>query len=194
MGALEHRKNQFVADRIQAEKSKAEEDRRYLQTLQRIEGRKGSHNTLTTNTKNAMELTHAAMENTLAATNAASTKVLEDATAEAEKAVAGVKGDFDTKHEALKTEHDTLADEVKTNKTETDDKLEEAKLDAKDQTTEAKLTLEKQLETQGNRINEQLGKHDTNHKITEQYILYHDHQTKKKQEQQQAHMKEEYGN
>merc|ERR1712096_445491 len=129
---------------------------------------------LNATTKGAMELTHAAMEKTIKATSAKSDKILAEATEKAKEAVAGVKADFDAKHVSLKSEHGALDQKVKEGKEETDKNLAEAKLEAKDETTAAKKELETTLEKQGTKFTKHLNNHDTNHEITEKYILYHD--------------------
>jgi len=170
--ALEHRKNQFVTDLIQGEKNKIEADQRHLKTLQRIERRKDGHNTLTKNTKDAMDLTHAAMTNAIKSTDAASTNALNDATARVDKQFAGVKEDFNTKLRTLESDHAELVKEITEHKEETDDKLEKAKDSASDHTKRVKDEIVKQIEEQSKRINKQLSKHDINHKITQKHILH----------------------
>merc|ERR1711964_6908 len=172
--ALDQRQKQFIDKLKKDQKRDADADKRHLAILERIKGRREGHIKLNATTKGAMELTHAAMEKTIKATSAKSDKILAEATEKAKEAVAGVKADFDAKHVSLKSEHDALDQKVKVAKEETDKNLAEAKIEAKDETTAAKKELETTLEKQGTKFTEQLSNHDTNHEITEKYILYHD--------------------
>merc|ERR1711964_355290 len=165
--ALDQRQKQFIDKLKKDQKRDADADKRHLAILERIKGRREGHIKLNATTKGAME-------KTIKATSAKSDKILAEATEKAKEAVAGVKADFDAKHVSLKSEHDALDQKVKVAKEETDKNLAEAKTEAKDETTAAKKELETTLEKQGTKFTEQLSNHDTNHEITEKYILYHD--------------------
>jgi len=173
---LELRKNQFLADLVKREEEDAATNDRYLRTLIRIKKRRSRHNDLHANTKTVVGHVETALSDIVTNTDQQAQKVLNDANAHADQITAAATTRFEEQHQELDDKHTTLTDVVNSNKDETDAAITAAEEKATADIAEAKKELDIKLKTQTVEINDHLGAHDVNHKITKNHIIYVDRQ------------------
>merc|ERR1711964_318499 len=189
---LELRKNQSLADLVKREEEDADTNDRYLRTLIRIKKRRTRHNGLHANTKTVVGHVQTALSGIVTNTDQQAKKVLKDANAHAEEITKAARTHFETQHGVLENKHNELDGKVTTNKEAVEDALEAAEEKTANAIKTATAVLEEKLNATNTDINEQLGKHDTNHEITKKHILYVDRKNDKPKEVQDKHFLDEY--
>merc|ERR1711964_88962 len=165
---------------------------RYLRTLIRIKKRRSRHNDLHANTKTVVGHVEGALSDIVTNTDQQAQKVLKDANAHADQITATATTRFEEKHQELNEKHESLIKVVTDNKEAVEDALEAAEKKTANAIKTATAVLEEKLNATNTDINEQLGKHDTNHEITKKHILYVDRKNDKPKEVQDKHFLDEY--